>query len=63
MVCQIKNIPEGSTIYSGNRGIGFPYNICDLPPDEVCFLAADDSGSEIAIIQQNGEQIILRCIE
>ena len=63
MNCFIKNIPPGATITSGNRGINFPYNTCELPEAEVCFLAKDDNGQEIELQAETGEIIILRCIE
>jgi hypothetical protein len=63
MSCYLKNIPANLTISSGNRGIDFPYNYCDLPEQETCYLAAKDNGDKIEIMQENGEIITLRCIE
>lgn len=63
MSCIIKNVPRDQTIASGNRGYGFPYNVCVLPAEEICYLAVDDSGLEIELTQENSEQVLLRCID
>jgi hypothetical protein len=61
MPCIIKNVPPNFIVAPGNRGIGFPYNVCELPLPEICYLAVDDNGTELN--QENGDQIRLRCIE
>ena len=63
MSCLIKNVPQDIKIYSGNRGVNFPYNVCNLPPEEICYLATDDFGNEIELNQENGDQVNFRCIE
>jgi len=63
MSCLIKNVPSGYKLFSGNRGNNFPYKECNLPPEEVCYLATDDYGNEIELNQENGDTVILRCIE
>jgi hypothetical protein len=63
MSCYLKNIPANLTVSSGNRGIEFPYNYCDLPDQETCYLAIRDNEGKIAIEQQTGDSILLRCIE
>jgi hypothetical protein len=63
MTCYIKNIPAGLAVASGNRGIGFPFNTCELPLEEICFLAKENNGDAIVLTQENGEPILLRCIE
>ena len=63
MPCIIKNLPPNFKVASGNRGYGFPYNICELPLEEICYLAVDDSGTEIELRQENEDQLNLRCIE
>lgn len=67
MSCLIKNIPPDFMIASGNRGTGFPYNQCDLPAEEICYLAVDDENNnndeiKIELDQENGEPVVLRCI-
>ena len=67
MSCLIKNIPPDFRIASGNRGAGFPYNVCDLPAEEICYLAVDDENNsnneiKIELDQENGDPVALRCI-
>ena len=63
MSCFIKNIPQDQKIVSGNRGYGFPFDTCTLPESEICYIAVRDDGSKIVLNQENGEPVLLRCIE
>lgn len=63
MSCIIKVVPPNLNVSSGNRGVGFPYDACEIPPPEICFLSVNDFGNEIPLSQENNDGIVLRCLE